>query len=71
MHVTLCYSESQLDGHGYLDCLLSCSCIISPDLGLPTQVQRTEYLKIAELFNLERAAFFLQRFSGIDTENNC
>ena len=71
MHVTLCYSESQLDGHGYLAYLLSCSCIISPDLGLPTQVQRAEYLKITELFNLERATFFSQSFSGIDTENNC
>ena len=52
MHVARPYSEFQLVGHGYLNCLLSCSCIISPDLGLPTQVNRAEHLPIEELFNL-------------------
>ena len=61
MHVTLSYSEIQPIGHGYLNCLLSCSCIISLDLGLPTQVQRVEHFPIAELFILERARYCIWR----------
>ena len=38
MHTTLSFSEFQPVGHGYLNCLLSCTWIVSPDLGLPTQV---------------------------------
>ena len=49
--------------------MLSCSCIISPDLGLPTQIQRAEHLTIAKLFNLKRAEIF-RSFSRIDSENN-
>ena len=58
MHMTLSYCEFWHVGHGYLNCLLSCLCIITPDMGLPTQVQRAEHLPIAELFNFERAEFF-------------
>ena len=59
MHTTLSYSELKRVGDGYLNCLLSCSCIISPHLGLPTHV-RAEHLPIAELFNLESTENFLK-----------
>ena len=60
MHVTLSYIEFQGVGHRYLNCLLRCSCIISPDFGLPTQVRKAEQLYIAKLFNLERADIFFK-----------
>ena len=66
---TLSHSEFQRVGHGYLNCLLSCFCILFPESGLQTQVQRAEHLPIAELFNLERAYVF-HTFSSIDSENN-
>ena len=37
--ITLSHSKFQPVGHGYLNCLLSCFCFISPDFGLPTQVE--------------------------------
>ena len=69
MHLTLSYSEFQRVWHEYLNCLLRCSCITSPDLGSPTQVRRAEHLQIAELFNVEMAEFF-STFSSIDSGNN-
>ena len=59
-YVTLSYSEFLRVGPGYFNCLLSCSLIISPDLGLPTQVQRAEHLHIVELFNLEKTESFFK-----------
>ena len=53
---TLSYSEFHHVGLG----LLSYSCIISPDLGLSTQVQTAEHLPIAEIFNLERGETFFK-----------
>ena len=55
MRATLSYSLI-----GYLNCPLSCSCIIYPDLGLPTQVERAEHLPIAKLFHLEGAEIFFK-----------
>ena len=59
MHAPLSYSEFLPVGHGYLNSLSSCPCIISTDMGLPTQVQRAEHLPIAELFNLEKVEIFI------------
>ena len=70
MHATRSYSEFHPVGHGYLICLIRCSCIISPDLGWPSQVQRAEHLPITQLFNLKRVDIFFQNFSRIDSGNN-
>ena len=60
MHAILSHSEFQRVGYGNINCLLSCSCIIYPDLGLPTQVQRAEHLPSAQLFYLKRSEFFFK-----------
>ena len=65
MVMTLSYSEFQPVGHGYLNCLLSCSCIISLDLGLTTKVYRAEQLPIAEIFNLETAEIFFNVLAAL------
>ena len=69
MHATLSHGEFQRVGQ-YVNCLLSCSCIISPDLGLPTQVQRAEHLPVQNYFIWRGLKFFLKSFSLIDSENN-
>ena len=51
-------NSSVLGMDGYLNCQLSCSCIISPDLGLPTQVQRAEHLPVADSFIWRGLNFF-------------
>ena len=63
MHVRLSYSELQPVGHSYLNCLLSCSCII-----YPAKLLRAEHLSIAELFKLEMDGLFFLNFNRIDSE---